>query len=156
MRKKGKVTTKIFKQKRSDPVLKKQNTGVSKSIGSPIANLVFLQKNIGNQAVQKLFEYGAIQAKLKIGQPGDKYEQGADRVANQVMNMSESYLQRQVEPEEEEEESLQPSPLAEQITPLVQRQVEEEEEEPVQPKIADESQVQRQEEEPEEEEEEPA
>ncbi len=31
-----------------------------------------------------------IQAKLKIGQPGDKYEQEADRVAEQVMRMPES------------------------------------------------------------------
>ena len=46
-------------------------------------------------------------------------------------------MQRQVEPEEEEEETLQAKPLASQITPLVQRQVkpeEEEEEEETQPK----------------------
>ena len=71
---------------------------------------------------------GALQAKLRIGQPGDVYEQEADRVAAQVMRMPEPGVQREVEPEEEEEETLQTKPLVDQITPPVQRQVEEEEE----------------------------
>ena len=71
-----------------------------------------------------------IQAKLTINQPGDRYEQEADRVADVVMRMPEAVVQREVEPgEEEEEEILQTKPLVDQITPLVQRQVEEEEEE---------------------------
>ena len=74
------------------------------------------------------------QARLTIGQPDDKYEQEADRVADQVMRMPDSKLQRQPE-NEEEEEMLQAKPLADQITPLIQRQAEpeEEEEEMVQP-----------------------
>ena len=36
----------------------------------------------------------SIQPKLKINQPGDKYEQEADRVADQVMRMPEPILQR--------------------------------------------------------------
>ena len=87
-----------------------------------------VQRTIGNQAVQRLIKSGTLQAKLKIGQPGDKYEQKADRVADAVMRMPEPGVQRQVEPEEEEEETLQAKPLAEEITPLVQRQVEPEEE----------------------------
>ena len=70
----------------------------------------------------------AIQPKLKIGQPNDKYEQEADRVAEQVMRMPEPKVQRQIE-EDEEEEILQTKPIADQITPLVQRQIEPEEEE---------------------------
>jgi hypothetical protein len=70
-----------------------------------------------------------LQAKLRIGQPGDVYEQEADRVADTVMRMPEPGVQRQVEPEEEEEETLQPKPLASQITPLVQVQRQEEPEE---------------------------
>jgi len=75
------------------------------------------------------------QAKLTIGQPGDRYEQEADRVADQVMAMSAPNLQRQPE-NEEEEETLRTKPLADQITPLVQRQEEppEEEEEAIQAK----------------------
>ena len=122
-----------------------------------------------------------VQAKLTINQPNDRYEQEADRMAEQVLRMSEPGVQRQVEPEEEEEEetlqpkplvsqitplaqvqrqeepeedeeTLQPKPLAKQISPLVQREVEPEEEEPVHAKLADGAHVQRQEEEPEKEE----
>jgi hypothetical protein len=94
-----------------------------------------LQRTIGNQAVGKLIRgvyKNPIQTKLTINQAGDKYEQEADRVADQVMRIPEpvnpvnttSPIQRQ---EEEEQESLQAKPLAQQITPLVQRQVDEEE-----------------------------
>lgn len=115
------------KHGRSAP--KAQNTEFSPSTSSPIDHILTLQRTIGNQAVQKLFKSGVIQAKLKIGQPNDIYEQEADRVADEVMQMPEPRLQRQVEPEEEEEEPIQTKPLADQITPLVQRQVEPEEEE---------------------------
>jgi hypothetical protein len=37
---------------------------------------------------------GAIQTKLAINKPGDEYEQEADRVSEQVMRMSEPWLQR--------------------------------------------------------------
>ena len=104
----------------------KQKTGF-RSQSSHVDRILFLQRTIGNQAVQRLIKSGALQAKLRIGQPGDVYEQEADRVADEVMRMPE--MQRQVEPEEEEEEILQTKPLVDQITPLVQRQVEEEEEE---------------------------
>ena len=88
--------------------------------------LFALQRTHGNRYVQRVV--AGIQAKLVVGQPGDKYEQEADRVADAVMRMPEPRVQRQVEPEEEEE-TLQSKPLAEGITPRVQRQVEPEEEE---------------------------
>ena len=37
-----------------------------------------------------------IQAKLVVGQLGDKYEQEADRVAEQVLRMLDPEMQRQV------------------------------------------------------------
>lgn len=52
-------------------------------------NIHFLQKTIGNQAVQSLFMSGHIYPKLKIGAPNDIYEQEADRVADQVMRMQD-------------------------------------------------------------------
>lgn len=75
------------------------------------------------------------QAKLNIGQPNDKYEREADRVSDRVMSMPDPKLQRQPV-NEEEEETVQSKPLADQITPLMQRQEEspEEEEETVQAK----------------------
>jgi Domain of unknown function (DUF4157) len=64
-----------------------------------------------------------IQAKLTIGAPGDKYEQEADRVAQQVVQRLNAHpvgrtrpdqtVQRETQPEEEEE--LQMKPLAGQI-----------------------------------------
>ena len=87
-----------------------------------------------------------IQPKLTVNQPGDKYEQEADRVADQVMRMPEPGLQRQVESEEEkEEEPIQTQPLVSEITPLIQRQTEEEEEEPMQAQRMEGQPVQRQE-----------
>jgi hypothetical protein len=83
----------------------------------------------GNQAVQRLIKSRALQAKLRIGQPNDIYEQEADRVAEQVMRMPDPVLQRQKKPEEEKEEIVQTKSLVNYITPVVQRQVEEEEEE---------------------------
>lgn len=110
----------------------KQNPGFDSS-GSSADRILQLQRTAGNQAVQRLIQSGVLQAKLKIGQPNDIYEQEADRVAEQVMNMPEPIVRRQEE-EEEKEEPIQTKPIAEQITPLVQRQSEEEKEELVQTK----------------------
>jgi hypothetical protein len=91
--------------------------------------LLALQQTHGNRYVQRVVS--RIQAKLKIGQPGDIYEQEADRVADEVIRMPEPRVQRQFELEGEEEETLQTKPLANEITPLVQlrRQEKPEEEE---------------------------
>jgi len=97
-----------------------------------------------------------VQRKLTVGQPGDRYEQEADRVARAVLQQEqqqpirkdadEGLFQRQVE-EEEEEEPIQ----AKAEESWIQRQAEEEEEEePVQAKTED-GWVQRQAEEEEEE-----
>ncbi len=71
-----------------------------------------------------------IQPKISVGAPGDKYEQEADQMAQQVMSMAAPVhspsVQRQAAPEEEE---VQTKPLAASITPLVQREVMPEEEE---------------------------
>jgi len=93
------------------------------------------QADVERQQIGQILRNNTVQAKLTIGQPNDKYEQEADRVADEVMSMPDPKLQRQENPEEEEE-PLQTKPLAEGITPLVQRQEEpeEEEEEPVQTK----------------------
>lgn len=94
----------------------------------------------------------AVQTKLTLGQPGDRYEQEADSVARAVMRQEQQAAQRQVKPEEEEEEK----PMqAKAEHGQVQRQMEEEEkkeEEPVQMKLQDGS-LQRQAEEEEREEE---
>lgn len=64
------------------------------SLGSPANRRSQLQKTVGNQAVQKLIKSRTLQAKLRIGQPNDTYEQEADRVAEQIMRMPDPVLQR--------------------------------------------------------------
>ena len=81
--------------------------------------LLALQQTHGNRYVQRVVS--GIQAKLVVGQPGDIYEQEADRVADEVMRMPEPEVQGRVA--EEEEESIQTKPLAEEITHLVQKQI---------------------------------
>ena len=66
--------------------------------------LLALQRTHGNRYVQRVV--AGIQAKLKVGQPGDVYEQEADRVAEQVMRMPESQVPRQPEGGEKEEEEI--------------------------------------------------
>jgi len=102
------------------------------------------QKQYGNTAVQRMAASGLLETKLKIGRPGDRFEREADNVADRVMKMPEPDIGRQAD----EEEEIQTLPLADQITPVAQRQAEEEEqaqsealqqqkedEEPVQPQV---------------------
>ena len=98
------------------------------SMDTPVDRILYLQRTAGNQAVSRLMRSGALQAKLRIGQPGDVYEQEADRVADAVMRMPEPGVQRQVEPEDEKERQAKP------INGVLRRQSIEEEEEIVQPK----------------------
>jgi len=149
---------KVPEVKQSNSNSRVRRTERLQSMDTPVDRILFLQRTVGNQAVSRLMKSGALQTKLRIGQPGDVYEQEADRVAYEVMRMPEPGVQRQAE--EEEEETLQSKPLANQITSLVQiqRQEEPEEEEemlqtkPLVDQITPLVQVQRQEE-PEEEEE---
>jgi hypothetical protein len=119
------------KEKRLAPAARKARPYVH----HPIGPVQLAQR----EDIRRILRYTGAQAKLTIGRPNDKYEQEADHVADQVMTMPDPTLQRQIEPEEEEE-ALQAKPLADQITPLVQRQEdlpEEEEEEPIQAKFKD-------------------
>jgi hypothetical protein len=102
---------------------KPENSSGKRLLGHELTHVV--QQNIGG--VEPKLNSG--QAKLVVGSPNDKYEQESDRVADAVMRMPEPGVQRQAEEEEtEEEEIIQTKPLAEQITPLIQRQSEEVEE----------------------------
>ncbi|MEJ2212091.1 MAG: hypothetical protein P8129_24090 [Anaerolineae bacterium] len=92
------------------------------------SDILALQGAAGNRAVSHL-----LQAKLTVGPVGDSYEQEADRVAEQVMQMGKranGQMGAQPGPgvqRQEEEEELQTKPLAASLTPIVQRQEEEEE-----------------------------
>ncbi|HXT27537.1 MAG TPA: DUF4157 domain-containing protein [Candidatus Eisenbacteria bacterium] len=53
--------------------------------GSPSAAFD-LQRKLGNQAILQLLDAGAVQAKLRVSQPGDADEREADRLASQVVS----------------------------------------------------------------------
>lgn len=79
--------------------------------GTGPTRLVGLQSAIGNRAMRRLIESPFIQAKLEVSQPGDPFEQEADRVADTVMRMPE------------QEVSPKPQSVTGQITRMVQRSV---------------------------------
>jgi hypothetical protein len=124
------------KEKRSAPAVRKTRPYVHYPLW-PV-------QQVQRAEIHRILRSSGAQAKLTIGQPNDKYEQEADRAADQVMAMPDPQLQRQPE-DEVEEETVQTKPLADQITPLVQRQEEipEEEEKPVQAKFNDGETIQR-------------
>ncbi len=79
-------------------------------------------KQISTTSQQHTSKGLAIQAKLTIGQPNDKYEQEADRIADRVMRMPDrAAIQRKCT--DCEEEKIQQKPLAAGITPWIQRLV---------------------------------
>jgi len=69
-----------------------RRTDHSRSVNPSVDRILFLQRTVGNRAVQRLLSSGALQAKLRIGQPGDVYEQEADRVTDVVMRMPNSQI----------------------------------------------------------------
>jgi outer membrane protein OmpA-like peptidoglycan-associated protein len=109
----------------------------SKTRSTPADRVLFLQRTIGNQAVQRLMKSGVLQAKLKIGAPGDVYEQEADRVAEWVMRMPEPqavssgtpYIQRACLKCEKEELKRQPVKEEDEEEKMQRKPVEEEEDE---------------------------
>lgn len=60
------------------------------------------RKRLFNRVQQKqelanILSWKSVQAKLKVGQANDRYEQEADRVSNQVLNMSNTDVAQRVE-----------------------------------------------------------
>ena len=105
--------------KSNNSISEKQKSDSFKSINSPVDYILYLQRTIGNQAVQKLFKFGAIQSKPRINQPGDTYEQEADRKADEVMRMPKLQMHQQ---EKEKNDDIYPKSIAGQITQSVHRQ----------------------------------
>ena len=52
---------------------------------SPVGQISFLQRTIGNRGVERLLRSELLQAKLKVNEPGDVYEREADRISDQVL-----------------------------------------------------------------------
>lgn len=81
------TSVKAPETKKENQVSQVQKGNFYQPFSSPVEQILFLQRTIGNQAVQRLMKSGALQAKLRISAPGDVYEQEADRVADAVMRM---------------------------------------------------------------------
>ena len=72
---------------RQPPVSRHQAVSPAKTGATILAHRNPSHRQMGNQAVQRLLRDGVIQAKLTVSQPGDRFEQEADRVADTVMRM---------------------------------------------------------------------
>ncbi len=71
----------------------------------------------------RLFPHSSppIQAKLTVNEPGDKYEQEADNVADKVMGAGDNLqIQRKCSSCEDDDKKVQRKPASPGITPLVQ------------------------------------
>ena len=86
----------------------------------PLRQIAFLQQTLGNRAVQRLYESGAIQAKLTIGRPNDIYEEEADRVADAVMRTAQHTGREQTG--KEEDALIRTKALADGTSPHLQRE----------------------------------
>ncbi len=80
---------------------KKGTRGRSRNSSSLSTGMPLLQRKCAcGGGCPRCQEDLGMQTKLKIGEPGDKYEQEADRIAEQVMRMPDPLVQRQVERKE--------------------------------------------------------
>lgn len=55
-----------------------------------------LQRSVGNQAVIRLIQQADLDGKTTFGRPGDRYEQEAHSITDEIMNMPDPHLQQQV------------------------------------------------------------
>lgn len=144
---KDSLVAEITHENKDRSLSRKSKIGLPELSSSFADRVQFLQRTIGNQSVERMIRSGTLQAKLKIGQPGDVYEKEADMVADQVMRMPEPqkasadnlHIQRACpkceenelnrQPiKEEEEEKLQRQPIEEEDDKLRRQPVEDEEE----------------------------
>ncbi|MGH7890061.1 MAG: DUF4157 domain-containing protein, partial [Thermodesulfobacteriota bacterium] len=87
MSERAQLNIKTSEPKRGNSSSQTKRSNPSQFIHSPVDQILLLQRTIGNRALEGFLKSGVIRAKLTIGQPGDVYEQKADRVADQVMRM---------------------------------------------------------------------
>jgi hypothetical protein len=94
------------------------------------------QSEVAQESENEDHSMQLVQPKLTVGAPGDKYEIEADSMAERVMSMNVPDAPAAIQRKEVgEEDSLQRSPLADSITPLIQRQSEEEEDIQTKPSV---------------------
>ena len=89
------MTTRAASQKQSETPARSRKADRSVArLTDPVSDrMASLHETVGNRAVQRLYESGLLQAKLGIGRAGDRFEQEADGVADQVMRLPEPRVQ---------------------------------------------------------------
>jgi outer membrane protein OmpA-like peptidoglycan-associated protein len=91
MSKRDRIVEKKSEVKIQNSVSRIVKTNKSHSMNSAVDRILFLQRTVGNQAVQRLIKSTGLLAKLRIGEPGDIYEKEADSVAKQVMTDAQKH-----------------------------------------------------------------
>ncbi len=101
----------LFKQNSSNTNNISNKNSIESTTSSPFKTS-YLQGRFGNQALLHLLGK-PLQTKLNLSDPDDIYEKEADRIADQVMRMPQSHLQRKplqthqtIQPEEIDENEL--------------------------------------------------
>jgi hypothetical protein len=90
---KATAAVKTTETKKTLSISQSERTERPEGTHSPLDRILFLQRAIGNQAVQRLFKSGVIQAKRKISEPNDLYKQEADPVVDRIMGMPNPTIQ---------------------------------------------------------------
>ncbi|NIM17455.1 MAG: hypothetical protein GTO45_36040 [Candidatus Aminicenantes bacterium] len=87
MVKKTKINQSAFVQKKETKrkASKKKNPNPSRSFGASIDHILYLQKTIGNQAVQRMIKSGTLQLKDSGMQRGDAYPREVEELAQRVL-----------------------------------------------------------------------
>ena len=129
----------------------------AQSVPGGLHPILHLQRTLGNRHVAQLLQAKrltpegkmiGLQRQLTVGAADDPYEQEADRVVCHVLNTSDAVaapaMQRAMAPEEDQDQMLQPKPLAASITPFMQRhmvptEASEDHAQPVQAKLCSET-----------------
>lgn len=116
----SKIRSRRLRTKKRAIVSKDKAPDIYPVKSSPTDEVLHLQNTAGNETVQRMFDSGIIQPKLKIGQPGDKYELEADRMAEQVMRMPDSVCPGCTEKKEESIQSAVENSATMEMSPDVE------------------------------------
>ncbi|HEY9245889.1 MAG TPA: DUF4157 domain-containing protein, partial [Candidatus Methanoperedens sp.] len=112
MKESGRVSEIISENKKENIHSRTQKADFLQPSGSAADRVLFLQRTIGNQAVERLIRSRVDQAKLGIGQPKDKYEQETDKVTGmpeqKAAPSGSAHIQRECFECEEKELKRQP------------------------------------------------
>lgn len=123
MKAKAEVNTQKLDSKSSKSMSRNgKETPFQTTFDTPYDRIMYLQRTIGNRAVGEMLNSGILQTRLRISSSNDKYEHKENRIAAQIINMSDPQVQKQAVPEEDQE-LLETRPLVDRIASLVQCQI---------------------------------